>query len=310
MEEVIKKKSFFKTTLGIFLIIIVLLVLIVGGFLLYRYLRTHVSTNDAIIDGYAAQISPDITARIIKLYVDEGDVVEAGELLVQLDESIFLSQRAAAEARVQSAIVNVKLKEIHNARVKDDYERAKKAFHDKILSVQDMDHAQKDHEYSWTQVEMARADLELAQKDLGEILELLRHTKVYAPRQGAIAKRWVLAGDVMVPGQSMFSMYDLEHVWVTALLEETKVADVRLGGHVDISVDAYPGVKFTGKVFAIRGAAASQFSLIPPDNATGNYTKVAQRVPLKISIEPPHNKEGKTLYLFPGMSAEIIIHVK
>jgi membrane fusion protein (multidrug efflux system) len=94
-------------------------------------------------------------------------------------------------------------------------------------------------------------------------------------------------------------------VWVLANLEETKMKNVKLGDRVEIHVDTYPGRTFHGKVYVVKGAAASQFSLIPQDNATGNYTKVAQRIPLKISIE---NATDST-YLFPGMSAEVKIKV-
>ena len=86
--------------------------------------------------------------------------------------------------------------------------------------------------------------------------------------------------------------------------------NVKIGDEVEIHVDAYPDKKFHGKIFVIKGAAASEFSLIPQDNATGNYTKVAQRVPLKITIEGSKGpQEDDCLYLFPGMSAEIKIRV-
>ena len=110
----------------------------------------------------------------------------------------------------------------------------------------------------------------------------------------------------MHPGQAMFSLYDLTDVWVVANLEETKMERVKIGSSVEVTVDAYPGQVFHGKIFVIKEAAASEFSLIPQDNATGNYTKVAQRIPLKITL----NRSEATPYLFPGMSAEVKIKVR
>ena len=157
-------------------------------------------------------------------------------------------------------------------------------------------------------LDYALADLEYSIKQLEVINTRLSHTVVVAPMNGMIAKRWVLTGDVMNPGQTMFTMFDLKDVWVLARLEEKKIAKVRIGDPVQIYVDAYPGYTFKGKVFVIKAAAASNFSLIPQDNATGNYTKVEQRIPIKITIERPENfPQNEPLYLLPGMNVEVKI---
>ena len=104
------------------------------------------------------------------------------------------------------------------------------------------------------------------------------------------------------------SFYNLKNIWVQANLEERKIRKVRIGSSVKIHIDAYPGRIFSGKVFSINGAAASKFTLVPQNNATGNYTKVEQRVPIRISIDIPEDFPKNTpLYLFPGMSAEVFI---
>jgi membrane fusion protein (multidrug efflux system) len=100
----------------------------------------------------------------------------------------------------------------------------------------------------------------------------------------------------------------VDNIWVTANLEETKVKKLRGGDPVEITIDAYPGKKFKGSVFVVRASAAGQFSLIPPDNATGNFTKVVQRLPVKIWLEVP--KMDPPLYLYPGMSVEVNIQVR
>ncbi len=105
----------------------------------------------------------------------------------------------------------------------------------------------------------------------------------------------------------------MKNIWVTADLEETKLSSIKIGDKAEISVDAYPDQKFEGKIFQLGSNTASQFSLIPPSNASGNFTKVTQRVPIKISIEPV-TKTGQpdpneNINLLPGMSVEISVKV-
>jgi membrane fusion protein (multidrug efflux system) len=268
------------------------------------YFRPFVGTNDALIDGYKVTVSSDISARITKLYVDEGAFVKTGDLIAEMDDTIPQSQKIEAEAKIVSLRAFVMVEEFHYEKVRNDFERAVKGFEEGVTSAQQLDHAQKNFAMSKSKLEMTKADLEHAITQLGVIETILTHTKVWAHIDGKIVKRWVWEGDVMRAGQAMFSLYDLKDVWVLANLEETKMEKVKIGDEVEIHVDAYPDKRFHGKIFVIKGAAASEFSLIPQDNATGNYTKVAQRVPLKITIEP-----SEELYLFPGMSAEIKIKV-
>lgn len=287
------------------LILLGVLVLVAASTVVwYEYYRPFVRTNDAQIDGFKVAVSSDISARITKLYVDEGDYVKAGDLIADMDDTIPQSQKVEAEAKILSLKASVMLEEFHLEKVRNDFERAVKGFEEGVTTAQQLDHAQKNFAIAKSKLEMTRADLEHAITQLGVIETILTHTKVWAHIDGKIVKRWVYEGDVMSAGQAMFSLYDLKDVWVLANLEETKMENVKIGDEVEIHVDTYPDKTFQGKIFVIKGAAASEFSLIPQDNATGNYTKVAQRVPLKITIE---GAEG--LYLFPGMSAEVKIKV-
>ncbi|MBS0649000.1 MAG: HlyD family secretion protein [Verrucomicrobia bacterium] len=287
------------------LILLGLLVLVAASTVVWHeYYRPFVRTNDAQIDGFKVAVSSDISARIIKLYVDEGDYVKAGDLIADMDDTIPQSQKVEAEAKIMSLKASVMLEEFHLEKVRNDFERAVKGFEEGVTTAQQLDHAQKNFAMAKSKLEMTKADLEHAITQLGVIETILTHTKVWAHIDGKIVKRWVYEGDVMAAGQAMFSLYDLKDVWVLANLEETKMENVKIGDEVEIHVDAYPDKTFQGKIFVIKGAAASEFSLIPQDNATGNYTKVAQRVPLKITVE---GAEG--LYLFPGMSAEVKIKV-
>jgi membrane fusion protein (multidrug efflux system) len=286
-------------------ILLVLIVVLSGWLVWYEFFRPYVRTNDAQIDGFKVAVSSDITARIIKLHVDEGSFVKQGDLIADLDDSILQSQKTEAQAKIETLEAAVIVEQYHFEKLYNDFERAVKGFEEGVVSAQGLDHAEKNFLITKSKLEMTQKDLKLAQEALGVIEAKLLHTKVWAPITGKIVKRWVFEGDVMYPGQAIFSLYDLERVWVVANLEETKMERVKLGDPVEISIDTYPGVSFKGEIFVIKGAAASEFSLLPQDNATGNYTKVAQRVPLKISIEPT----SEAHYLFPGMSAEVKIKV-
>lgn len=291
-------------------VILILSAVLLGGLGYYFYLisKKTVYTNDAQIMGFETVISSDLEPyRLIELYYDDGDFVEKGSLLGRLDRSLLEPQYAKAEATVLQKEAQVAFEEAHLLKVKDDYERAERGFQDKIISVQGLDHATRDYEMAEASLELAKAELEVAQKERNYLKEQLVHTELRAPFTGQIAKRWQWKGNVISKGQAVFSLYDLDNVWVLANLQETDVAPVKIGDVVEISVDAYSNRKFTGKVFAIQGSAASQFSLIPPDNATGNYTKIEQRIPIKISIDKDTKEK---LYLFPGMSAEITIRVQ
>lgn len=148
----------------------------------------------------------------------------------------------------------------------------------------------------------------------GELLALLDSTetkdyRVLSPVNGVIAKQWVVPGDLLEPGQSIFTLNEGKELWVTVYLQETKFAEVTMGQSALFTLDAYPGLTFHGKIFYIGSNTASEFSLIPPDNASGNYTKVAQRIPLKISIDGVKGDAAKKarLRLLSGMSANVKI---
>jgi membrane fusion protein (multidrug efflux system) len=287
--------------LGVFL-------LALGGVIWISHSRRFVWTNDAFLDGYQISISSDVEARLIELYVDEGDFVHEGQLLCQLDESIFNSRRADAATNVTLLEETVKLQKIEMEKLRDIYIVAKQEYENQIISYIDFDKIEKDYHFSIANFKVSEANWVNGIAKLGVIDELLRHTKVFAPRDGSISKRWVVAGDVVQIGQPLFGLTDVKNIWVTANLEENKVEHLKPGDRVDVHIDAYPDRNFTGSVYVVRAAAASQFSLIPPDNATGNFTKVVQRVPVKILLDIPKTKHP--LYLYPGMSAEISVKIR
>lgn len=136
--------------------------------------------------------------------------------------------------------------------------------------------------------------------------------RIVAPTDGVIAKCWLLPGDIVQPGQTIFTLNQGKDIWVSAYLEETKFQNIYVGQAVQFTLDAYNGLTFYGKIFYIGSNTASEFALIPPNNASGNYTKVAQRIPLKISIDRVEGaeKEKAKVKLISGMSANVEIMKK
>ncbi len=287
-----------------------LIVVILAGIALWYWyvnLRGYDSTDDAYIDADRVSVSTKILGRITELTVDEGDTVHAGQVLVRLDESDLRAQEEQAKAALVSAQQSVTLAKVNLDKAADDYRRAEKQFRDHVIPQEQFDHAQKAREIAQAQYTIAVAQVGTAKAQLGVIQTNIQNMTIVAPMNGIVSKRWVLSGDVVQPAQPMLSIYNLSTVWVTANFEETKLSSIRLNDPVEISVDSYPGQTFRGKVIQVGSYTAAQFSLIPPNNASGNFTKVTQRIPVKISIENP---SPRVTVLLPGMSVEVRVKVR
>jgi membrane fusion protein, multidrug efflux system len=132
----------------------------------------------------------------------------------------------------------------------------------------------------------------------------LGYTRILSPAAGAVSERHVQEGQLVAPGMQVVDLVRGD-VWIQANFLETQLTNMQQGDVADISIDTFPGVVLHGKVAEISPASGSQFALLPPDNATGNFTKVVQRIPVKIVLDPDHPLQGR---LRPGFSAEVTIH--
>ncbi len=153
-------------------------------------------------------------------------------------------------------------------------------------------------------VRLAEARLAAAQAALANARLQLSYTRVTAPMTGTVSRKQVEVGQLVQPGQPLFTIVSDTGVWVTANMKETQLSDLRVGQAVEFEVDAYPGCEAKGKVESLSAATGAKFALLPPDNATGNYTKVVQRVPVRIAVTEGC---GKDRPLRPGMS--VVAHV-
>jgi membrane fusion protein, multidrug efflux system len=149
------------------------------------------------------------------------------------------------------------------------------------------------------QAQRMKAELEQAQLNL-------QYTKVVAPVNGIVSDRTVEVGQNVAPGQELMKVINLDDIWITANFKETQLRDMRVGQPVTINVDAN-GRDYRGKVNSIAGASGARFSLLPPENATGNYVKVVQRIPVKIVLDPGSNNDHQ---LRPGMSVTPKVHIR
>ncbi len=317
------------------LLVIILIVLIVG-FYWYKDYSSYIKTDDALVASDVISVGPKILGRICRLYVQEGDSVKQGQLLAELDSLDLLTQKqlmistkaqayatkAQTEANYQYDEKNIKIMEIGFEESKEDFNRAQIQFTGGVITKEQFDHIKKSQETAQAQLESAQtkllvsktliksaeAAIESAQAQIEVTSSQLNNTRLYAPVDGLVAKRWLLNGDISQPGQSIYTINNNSKFWILVYLEETKMETLKIGQMAKITLDTYPGIIFTGKIFTIASTTASQFSLIPPSNASGNFTKVTQRVAIKISIDDTEDGQRLSKFNFlTGMSAVVKI---
>jgi len=317
-------------------IVIVILIVISGGIYWYLDYSKYIKTDDAFVTSDVVTVSPKIMGRINKLYAEEGDSVKQGELLAEIDSTDLLAQKqqitstkaqsqagkAQAEAKYEYDKKNIEVMKIGVERAKEDFDRAKAQFTGGVLTKEQFDHLKKALETAQAQYEAAQAQVNVSktqitasettiassQAQIDVINTQLKNTRLYAPVNGIVAKRWLLPGDIANPGQSIFTINNNSRFWVMVYLEETNMNELHIGQSAKFTLDTYSNVIFTGKIFLLGSTTASQFSLIPPSNASGNFTKVTQRVPVKISIDGTEKGEKLSAYrLMTGMSAVVKI---
>jgi membrane fusion protein (multidrug efflux system) len=158
-----------------------------------------------------------------------------------------------------------------------------------------------------TQVEAAQGRLAQALANLQQAELNLAYCTIRAPMAGRVGRRAVEPGQVVTVGQSLLTVVDLDDVWVVANYKETELTHVRPGQRATVTVDTYPGKSFKARVDSIQAGSGAVFSLLPPENATGNFVKVVQRVPVKLVFEPGENAEH---LLVPGMSVVPVIAIR
>ena len=253
----------------------------------------YVSTDDAAIDGNHVDISSKMLGRISRLLADEGENVTIGQPLVILDDADLRAQEAQAAASLAYAKKNVELSKISLDRAQSDADRAQTLFKTGAMTKEQNDHAASALLSASAQYSLAQAQVDTADAQLAVIENQLLNTRIATPIDGTVAKKSMMQGDVVQPGQTIYTINNLKQLWVTANFEETKISRIAVGAPVEITVDAFKGKTFTGKVVLIgAGILAPPFSI-------GDFTKTTQRVPVRISLD-----DGQS-GLIPGLSVEV-----
>jgi len=279
-----KKRSLFRRP-GVIVAIAVLVIVGIGcGAFAMFHSFTHESTDDAFIDVHFVSVAPKIAGRVAVVHVDDNQLVKKGDVLVEIDPRDF--QVALAQAKA-----NLAKDKATQVQANVNEKRAQDLFTKKVMSAQERDTNVATSDSSKASVEADEAAVEQAELNLG-------YTKVIAPVDGYVTKEAVATGDYVQVGQAFMSLVP-PRVWVTANFKETQLRNMQPGQPVDISVDAYPSLKLRGRVDSIQAGSGAAFSMLPPENATGNYVKVVQRVPVKIVLDEEQQVQR---VLGPGMS--------
>jgi len=297
---------------------IVLIAAVFYGLRTIAFYRHHAETDEAQIEGHIDPVIPRIAGYVTSIAVDDNQRVERGQRLLTIDtrdlESKAETARGAVEnARAQVAVAraNVQAAETARSRTAGDLARWSVLRQKEEISQQQFDAARAAADAALAQrtaasqsVAAAQAQVAQKQADLDFAKLQLTYADVAAPSSGIVSKKNVEVGQLVQAGQPLMAIVQDRGVWVVANYKETQLRRMRVGQAVTFEVDAYPKHIFHGRIESFSAATGAKFSLLPPDNATGNFTKVVQRVPVKIvPTDPPDPK----FPLRAGMSVTTIV---
>jgi membrane fusion protein (multidrug efflux system) len=348
-EQKPQKPPFYKRPVLMTILAIIMLIVIAVAIGWWLYSRQFESTDDAFIDGHVIPISPKVAANVRVVHIDDNTHVKPGDVMIELDDRDFQvvlqqkraseavangqlsqarSQLQVAQANVSEAQAEVIVAQTNADNANRDYQRFL-SLDERARSKQQMDDATAKQRGSAAQVEEAKsklkaaeakvlaaqdaiktseADLSRALADVKQAELNLSYCTITAPADGLVTKKNVEPGMYLQVDQPIFSVVPTD-VWVTANFKETQLDRMRIGQAVDIHIDAYPDRTFHGHVNSIQNGSGERFTLLPPENATGNYVKVVQRVPVKITFDQGDNNDGQHL-LAPGLSVDPKVRIR
>lgn len=299
------------------------------------YLQFRETTDDAYANGNMISINAVVEGSVVAFYADNTELVMQGQLLVQLDTTDFqikyekeLATLANVVLQVQqlydTALANQKIvesKKVALERAQFDYNNRSRLIQSLAVSKEDFVHSrdalltaelelkQAEYQYKVSLDAVGNTDIEnhplikQQEANVKEAYYQLKHCSIYAPATGYIAQRSVDVGEWVEVSTQLMSIIPKDYVWVDANFKETQLRHMRVGQPATVWFDMYGSdVKYHGKVLGIASGSGSVFSLIPPQNATGNWIKIVQRLPVRISLDPETVKNYPTRL---GISAEV-----
>ncbi|QXI36305.1 HlyD family secretion protein [Pseudomonas xantholysinigenes] len=302
--------------------------------------RWHESTDDAYVNGNVVEITPLVTGTVVSIGADDGDLVHAGQVLLQFDPADSEVALQAAEAKLARTVRQVRglysnvdslkaqlaTRQAELQKARQDYNRRRILADSGAIAAEEVSHSRDDLSVAEAALNSARQQLNTstalvddtvvsshpevmaAAADLRQAYLDHARTTLVAPVTGYVAKRTVQLGQRLQPGTATMAVIPLDEVWIDANFKETQLRDMRIGQPVEISADLYGSdVKYTGTVDSLGAGTGSAFALLPAQNATGNWIKIVQRVPVRIHLNPEQLKEHP---LRIGLStiAEVDLH--
>jgi membrane fusion protein, multidrug efflux system len=324
--------------------VVLAVIMIIGAVSLFFYLgykATHITTDDAYVDGSIHTIASKVTGTVANIYVKDNQAVKKGDLLLEIDQAdysvklneassgvgaekaklveistqieVSKNQLSELTAGLEAAKANLELQEANLKQAERDSLRAENLYKSETISLDRYEKTRTAQTVAEAQVKAAREQVVKAEKALETQKSVVRqveslkaaqgsavmekeakfdaaqlnygYTKIYAPSDGYISKKSVELGNQIQAGQPLMALVSLDDIYIAANYKETQLEKIRPGQKVKIKVDTYPGKRFSGKVESIMAGTGAVFSLFPPENATGNYVKVVQRIPVKIVID-------------------------
>ena len=299
-------------------------------------LRGLERTDDAFVEGHMVFLSPRLGGQVVEVLVDENQHVKAGQVLVRLDPADFevklararadldaaSNRMAQSSAGTEAAAAQRHAAEVQLRHAEQEYARARSLFETHVGSQTALDAATAARDAAAAEVRAAEqreeaeraalgsaAPVRQAEAALREAELALEHSVVKAPFDGVIGKRSVELGANVSPGQPLFALADNSGSWVTANFKETQIGRMKPGDPAEITADAFPGARYRGHVESIAPATGARYALLPPDNATGNFTKVVQRMPVRIAIDGDADGGGRP-WLPVGLSVNVRVRVR
>lgn len=260
-------------------------------YLSYEHIA-FVTTDNAQVFGHSVMLAPKVSGYIVQVNITEGQKVKKGDILIQIDERDY--ENALKQSRGDLASIEARKRDAEK-----NYRRLVDLLAQNAVSQQQFD-------TSTAQYNDVKAKYEAVLSAVSQAELNLSNTKIKAPSDGFIAKKSAEVGQLASPGVPLIGFVDAGERWIVANFKETEIEAIKLNAKVDINVDAITSRSFEGKVENISSATGATFTLLPPDNATGNFTKVVQRVPVKILITNLSAEDSEKLKT--GLSAFIKVH--
>ena len=270
-----------------------LLAILLVGYFTYHFL-TYVETDDAQVEAPTVMLAAKVSGFLTNINAVEGKKAKKGDVLIEIDNRDYKSVYESAESELQSL----------EARKKDaekSYGRLRELHSENVISSQQYDTSLAN--YNDMKAKYDSASAKLTQTKLN-----LENTQIKAPSDGIVAKTSAEIGQLAAPGVPLIGFVGSDLCWITANFKETEIKDIKIGSKVDIKIDALPGKHYEGEVESISPSTGATFTLLPPDNATGNFTKVVQRVPVRIKFTNVAVEEFESIRA--GLSAQIKVHIR